>query len=123
MADTAHAVQPAAVAEPPKSAGLARTCRCGRHLTPGTGECAECRAKRLGTARAGAAGDESPGRLPSIVGDVLESAGTPLDAATRAFMEARFRRGAAARRPGGSAPMPALRRATLTAPGALLAQD
>lgn len=64
---------------------LQRKCACGG--TPGpSGECAECRKKRLQrkAARTG------PSNVPPIVDEVLRSSGQPLDAATRSFMEPRF---------------------------------
>ena len=65
---------------------LQRKCACGG--TPGpSGECAECRKKRLQRRSKGQAG---PSSVPPVVHDVLRSPGRPLDAATRAFMEPRF---------------------------------
>jgi hypothetical protein len=67
---------------------LQRKCACGG--TPGpTGECAECRNKRLGLQRK-AADRAKPSTVPPIVHDVLRSPGQPLDQATRASMEPRF---------------------------------
>jgi len=67
---------------------LQRKCACGG--TPGVdGECAECRAKRLGLQRQ-AASPSAPAAAPPIVHEVLRSPGQSLDAATRAFMEPRF---------------------------------
>lgn len=51
-------------------------------------ECDDCRAKRLGLQRA--AFGNAPALTPPIVNEVLNSAGQPLDAGTRGFMEARF---------------------------------
>ncbi len=76
---------------PPKVAPgiLQRACACGG--TPGpSGECEECRKKRLGAIQRKAAGT---GRVPTVgrgVQDTLRSPGVPLDPATRAFMEPRF---------------------------------
>jgi hypothetical protein len=67
---------------------LERTCACGKH-TPGGGECAECRKKRLGLQRQ-AVNESGPVTAPPIVHEVLRSAGRPLDAAMRAFMEQRL---------------------------------
>jgi hypothetical protein len=65
---------------PSRSGLLQRKCACGG--TPGVdGQCTECRKKRLQA-------DQFP--APSIVEDVLRSAGQPLDPTTRAFMEPRF---------------------------------
>lgn len=66
---------------------LRRKCACGG--TPGpTGECEQCRKKRLGLQRQAAS--TGPAVAPPIVHDVLASSGAPLDSATRAFMEPRF---------------------------------
>lgn len=66
---------------------LQRKCACGG--APGvTGECAACRQKRLQRQATGWA--ELPA-APSIVHQVLRSPGQPLDPATRATMEPRFR--------------------------------
>jgi hypothetical protein len=67
---------------------LQRKCACGG--TPGpTGECAECRKKRLGLQRS-AAGQAPTSSVPPIVSEVLRSPGQPLDPHVRAFMEPRF---------------------------------
>jgi hypothetical protein len=64
---------------------LRRKCACGG--TPGpSGECEQCRRKRLQRNASAAA----PAVAPAIVHDVLRSPGQPLDAGTRAFMEPRF---------------------------------
>ena len=65
---------------------LQRKCACGG--TPGpTGECDECRRKRLNRRTDNLA---TPGTAPAIVHDVLSSPGRPLDRATRGRMEERF---------------------------------
>ncbi|HYR10132.1 MAG TPA: DUF4157 domain-containing protein [Longimicrobium sp.] len=70
----------------PHAPVIRRACACGG--TPGpTGECEECRRKRLQRS-ARAAG---PAVAPPIVHDVLASPGRPLDPAVRAEMEPRFR--------------------------------
>jgi hypothetical protein len=67
---------------------LRRACACGG--TPGpTGECEQCRKKRLGLQRSPFAA--GPAVAPPIVHDVLRSSGAPLDSAVRAEMEPRFR--------------------------------
>jgi hypothetical protein len=67
---------------------LQRRCACGG--TPGpTGECARCRARRLGIQRQSTA-QPAPATTPPVVHDVLGSPGRPLDADTRAYMEPRF---------------------------------
>jgi Domain of unknown function (DUF4157)/OmpA family len=74
--------------EPPRARGLLqRKCACGG-VTGASGECAECRKKRVLQRRA--AGADSTATVPSIVHEVLRSPGQPLDAATRSFMEPRF---------------------------------
>ena len=75
----------AAAGRAPARAAVLRRCACGGK-SPGGGECAECRAKRLRRS----ASATGPAAAPSIVHDVLAGAGAPLDAGTRAFMEPRF---------------------------------
>ena len=69
---------------------LQRKCACGG--TPGpTGECEECRKKRLQRkTRNAELGFRNDSAVPPIVHDVLHAPGQTLDAATRAFMEPRF---------------------------------
>ncbi len=67
---------------------LQRKCACGG--APGlTGECDDCRKKRL-TSQHRSDNQAEPSTVPPIVQEVLRSPGQPLDAATRAFMEPRF---------------------------------
>jgi hypothetical protein len=75
---------------PVRSGLLQRKCACGG--TPGpTGECEECRKKRLQRkARNSELGTRTDSSVPPIVHDVLRSPGRPLDAATRDFMDSRF---------------------------------
>jgi hypothetical protein len=73
-----------------RSSLLQRKCSCGG--TPGpTGECEECRKKRLqrqiGNRQSTVEGERP---VPSIVHEVIRSGGEPLDPITRAFMESRF---------------------------------
>lgn len=72
----------------PRARGLLqRKCACGG--TPGpSGECEECRKKKLQRK----ASEPAAGSLeiPAIVHDVLRSPGMPLDAETRTFMGTRF---------------------------------
>ena len=68
---------------------IQRECGCGGTTGP-TGECDACRQKRLSIQRKTATGDARSPEVPPIVGSVLRSAGQPLDAATRGFMESRF---------------------------------
>jgi hypothetical protein len=69
---------------------LQRQCACGQHANGG--ECAECGKKREGTLQRAAIRPSLVHDVPPIVHEVLRSPGQPLDAATRAFMEPRFRR-------------------------------
>jgi hypothetical protein len=65
---------------------LRRKCACG--ATPGpTGECEQCRRKRLQRS----ASAPAPAVAPPAVHEVLRSPGAPLDASVRARMEPRFR--------------------------------
>ncbi len=78
----------------PASAGasmpmLQRQCACGTHTPSGGGECATCARKRL-RRKATAPGGEF--EAPPIVRSVLQGAGRPLEAATRAALEPRFGR-------------------------------
>src|SRR6266700_2058745 len=61
--------------------------KCARRGSPGTTECENCREKHL-QRRATSSAELS--EVPPIVHEVLRSPGQPLDAFTRAFMEARF---------------------------------
>src|SRR6266498_1033707 len=79
---------PAPSFTPVRTNTLQRKCACGG--TPGPdGECAACKAKRLGLQRR-AANQAEPATAPPIVHEVLRAPGRPLDTATRAFMEPRF---------------------------------
>ncbi len=67
---------------------LQRKCACGG--TAGlTGECAECRDRRL-TLQRRAVHQSAPSEVPAIVHEVLRSPGRPLDPAARAFHGPRF---------------------------------
>jgi Domain of unknown function (DUF4157) len=65
---------------------LRRVCSCGM-AAGSSGQCDECKKKKL-QRRAASAGNSLT--VPSIVHDVLNSPGQPLDSATRSFMEPRF---------------------------------
>src|SRR5437667_774286 len=69
---------------------LQRKCACGG--TPGpSGECEECRKKRLRRKVAQPSTlNQQHSKAPPIVHEVLRSPGQPLDSDTRAFMEPRF---------------------------------
>jgi Domain of unknown function (DUF4157) len=76
-----------------RAAKLQRKCACGG--TPdSSGECEECRKKRLSLQRRSRNSEletRNDSFVPPIVHEVLRSPGQPLDLATRAFMEPRFR--------------------------------
>ena len=67
---------------------LQRKCACGGSGGP-SGECAECKKKRMNLQRH-PAGHATPAAAPPIVHEVLRSSGQPLDAGTRAFFEPQF---------------------------------
>ena len=68
---------------------LQRKCdSCGTHTIAG-GKCEDCENKKDIVQRKSSNNSE-PSEIPPIVHEVLQSAGQPLDAATRAFMEPRF---------------------------------
>lgn len=67
---------------------LRRKCACGG--TPGpTGECENCRRRRLALRRQGLE-LPTPHSVPPVVHEVLRSPGEPLEPQTRAFFEPRF---------------------------------
>lgn len=71
---------------------LQRKCACGNHASGG--ECAECGEKKLSLQRSTRNPEletREPDSVPPIVHEVRRSPGQPLDPATRAFMEPRFR--------------------------------
>ena len=72
---------------------LQRKCDCGQHTIAG-GECSACSEERGGSLQRSALNRDSTNgnhsAVPSIVHDVLNSTGQPLDVATRAFFEPRF---------------------------------
>jgi hypothetical protein len=88
----AHAPRPAAPVELEAVARghapvLRRACACGG--TPGPdGECAACRARRLGLERSREGA--GPAYAPPVVHRALQAPGRPLDSATRASFEARL---------------------------------
>ena len=65
---------------------LQRKCGCGSSAGA-TGECEECRKKKLLQRRASSS---APAQVPRLVHEVLASPGRPLEATTRAFFEPRF---------------------------------
>jgi peptidoglycan/xylan/chitin deacetylase (PgdA/CDA1 family) len=87
-ATTQHTVQSSMPKVP--SATLQRACACSKHTTNASGECEECKKKREAAQLQRSAIAPAPDFAPPIVYDVLRSAGQPLDAQTRAFMEPHF---------------------------------
>jgi hypothetical protein len=77
------------VGSPARGGLLQRACACGGNPGP-DGECAACKAKRLGLQRreAGAA----PAVAPASVHETLSAPGRPLDTRTRSFFEQRLGR-------------------------------
>lgn len=73
---------------PARSLVLQRKCACGGS-TGSSGNCDSCNAKSPLLQRHATA-DGPIGNVPSIVHNVLSSAGHPLDTGTRSFMESRF---------------------------------
>lgn len=74
-----------------RSGALQRKCACGGTPPGPSGECEECRKKKLQRkTRSSELGTRNDSVIPPIVHEVLHSSGQPLDAATRAFMEPRF---------------------------------
>lgn len=83
---------PQLVAPAQRAAGVLsqRRCACGTHTFAG-GECNSCRKGRAPARLQRAAVNAGPvGRVPSIVREVLDSSGRPLDAEARSFFEMRF---------------------------------
>src|SRR5438067_426771 len=73
-----------------RAGNLQGKCSCGGAPGP-SGECEECRKKRLQSkARNPELGTRNDCVVPPIVHEVLRSPGQPLDAATRSVMEPRF---------------------------------
>ncbi len=68
---------------------LQRACACGGNPGP-SGECEQCRKKRVGMLQRSATAPAPSSFAPPVVHDVLQSAGQSLDLATRASMESRF---------------------------------
>jgi len=79
---------------PVPSGLLQRKCACGNHISVG-GECEECSKNKQTLQRASlsprGSRTEGEGEVPPIVHEVLRSPGQPLDPATRAFFEPRFK--------------------------------
>jgi hypothetical protein len=73
---------------PAHSGLLQRKCACGGAPSL-TGECEECRKKRL-TSQRRSDNQAEPSIVPPIVHEVLRSSGQPLDSETGAFMRSRF---------------------------------
>ena len=88
-AQAVHSIHTTARTAPACAPILRRKCACGGNPGP-SGECAECRQKRLGTLQRAALNNAPTTAIPSVVNEVVASAGLPLDLTTRAFMEPRF---------------------------------
>jgi hypothetical protein len=73
----------------PALANGARKCACGGNPGP-SGECEECRKKRLGIVQRSANGTASSSFAPPTVHDVLQSPGHSIDQVTRISMETYF---------------------------------
>ena len=70
---------------------LQRKCAsCSANMSGGS-ECAECDKKRASAQRSSTS-QAAPGNAPSVVHEVINSPGQPLDSETRALMESRFER-------------------------------
>jgi hypothetical protein len=91
---------PAASPSAARWPSLQRKCACGGTPRP-TGECEECRRKRLGLRRKGVG--PQPAEVPPIVHEVLRSPGRPLEPSVCSAMERYF--GAAAPRMAPSGPV------------------
>jgi outer membrane protein OmpA-like peptidoglycan-associated protein len=72
--------------QPMGAATRLQRCSCGA-ANSGGGECEECKAMQLQRSAVGSSADAT---APPIVHEVLNSTGSPLDTATRSFMEPRF---------------------------------
>ncbi|HWW75425.1 MAG TPA: DUF4157 domain-containing protein, partial [Pyrinomonadaceae bacterium] len=84
--------QPSNDAGPTNAGLLQRKCGCGTHTVAG-GKCDACGRKQQSPSalqRAPAGAREHASGVPPVVGEVLNSAGRPLDAGARSFMESRF---------------------------------
>ena len=87
---TTHATTFAPAAQPAKGLLLQRKCGgCGNHT--GGSQCSGCAKKEEQKLQRRAAGIETVTEIPPIINEVLNSPGQPLDTATRAFMEPKFR--------------------------------
>jgi hypothetical protein len=64
-------------------------CACGGDSGV-SGECEECRKKRLGIPQRSARNSNPWTKVPPIVSEVISSAGSPLDQGSKKFMESRF---------------------------------
>lgn len=87
MSEPGRAVNPA-MGHSHRGLVLQRRCACGG-AAGGSGECEECRKKRLPTLQRFAVGPELD-RVPPVVQEVLRSPGQALDPEARSYFEARF---------------------------------
>lgn len=91
IGNESHSSRPAAPA-PMQPTLLQRKCAaCGNHTVAG-GECSGCAEKKGLLQRQSQTGAGAANEVPSIVHQVLNSSGQPLDSSTRSFMEPRFGR-------------------------------
>lgn len=74
---------------PVKTDTLQRACACGQHVGSG-GTCTECKKEHPGVLQRTVSNRSTTRAIPPTVHEVLSSPGRPLDAQTRAFMNARF---------------------------------
>lgn len=70
------------------TAVIQRQCACGQHSSPGTGECDQCKKKRVSLSRHAAG--TGPVSVDSRVRSALQSPGQPLEKETQSLMESRF---------------------------------
>ena len=73
----------------PALAGGARECACGGDHGV-SGECADCRNKRLGVVQRKSVGSNREMVVPPVVHEALNSGSHSMDFRTREFMESRF---------------------------------
>jgi hypothetical protein len=73
----------------PSAPTLQRKCGCGDSASV-SGECEDCRKKKLGVVQRSAINPAQITHIPDVVGEVLHSPGQPLDLETRSKLEPRF---------------------------------
>jgi Domain of unknown function (DUF4157) len=93
MAEQAVATQTkAATSAAQSNQAQIRTCSCGKHVTPGGGECEQCRRAREQGVHRSVVARTPQGDAPPALRTVIQKDGDPLDMHARAVMEAHFRR-------------------------------